>query len=117
MKILLAFILGLGLVLTSVGAPTNETTTASGELLLTRSYKIDTETFVKSLKQLAPPKSGESNQDLLVRFFKENRVETQRPTSVYLDEKRNRLFVRATKIEQDKIQTLFEKIYFRKDPQ
>ena len=117
MKILLAIILGLGLVLASVGAPTNETTTASGERLLTRSYKIDTEAFVKSLKRLAPPKTGESNQDLVVRFFNENRVETQRPTSIFLDEKGSRLLVRATKTEQEKIQTLFKKIYLPEELQ
>ena len=117
MKILLTLILGMGLALTSIGSPTNETATASGDRLLTRSYKLDSETFVKSLKQSAPPKSGESNQDLLVRFFKENRVETQRPTSIFLDEKANRLFVRATKVQQDRIQTLLEKVLFRKDSQ
>ena len=98
------------MVLTSLGGPTNETTTASGEPLLSRSYKISADTFVRNLKQLAPPKSGESNQDLLTRFFKDKHIEIQKPAAVFLDEKKDRLLVRMTKADQDKVELLIQMI-------
>ena len=82
-----------------------------GEPLQTRMYMIKPESFVRNLKQLAPPKSGESNQDLLVRYFKENGIDTQKPRKVVLGEKNDWVFVRAVKREQDeKIEELISKI-------
>ncbi len=108
MKPLLTLIIGFALALTSFGNPAKDTPTA--EQLLTRSYEIVADVFVRNLKQLTPPKSGEPNQELLLRFLKENHVEIQKPTVVILDPKRDRLHVRATQGDQDKIQTLVEKI-------
>ncbi|MEI8291611.1 MAG: hypothetical protein WCH99_19255 [Verrucomicrobiota bacterium] len=110
MKKLYTLIIGLCLALTSLGGTTNATTTASGEPLLMRTYKISADTFVRNLKQLAPSKSGESNQDLLVRFFKDKHIETEKPAAVFLDEKRDRLHVRMTKADQDKVELLIQEV-------
>jgi len=110
MKSLLVLLLGLSLVLPSFCGSTNETTTASGAHLLTRSYKISPDAFVQNLKKLAPPKSGESNQQLLVRFFKENHIEILKPAAVFLDEKKERLLVRTTQTDMDQIESLIQKI-------
>ena len=110
MKALLTIIVGFGLVLTSLGDPAEETTPAPQ--LYTRTYNLNPETFVRNLKQLAPPKSEESNQALLARFLKENNVEMgkQRHTSVFWDENKGKLRVRATKVEMDKIEILIHQI-------
>src|SRR5258705_4257254 len=105
MKTLLTLVIGFALVLTSFGDPPKDT--SSAERLLTRVYKINANTFVRGLKQLAPPKTGEANQDLLLRFLKENHVEIQK---AYLDEQNDRLAVRTTQVDLDKIDALVQKI-------
>jgi hypothetical protein len=84
--------------------------------LVTRVYNIDTETFIRNLKQTAPRKTGESNQDLLLRFFKDNRVEIHKPSVLFLDEKEQRLIVRTTEAQKDKINDLIHRIMNPKLP-
>jgi hypothetical protein len=86
---------------------TNETNNAAQtqpEKLFSRSYKITTETFVSNLKNLAGAKEGESDFQILLRFFKENDIEIRPPESIFLSEEKNRLFVRSTEAHQDKIE-------------
>jgi hypothetical protein len=76
-------------------------------------YKIKSETFLPSLKELAgatPNNVDESNQALLVRYFKNNHVVVEKPGSVLLDEKGNRLLIRTTKTQQEEIRKLFQLI-------
>lgn len=108
MKALFTFIIGFGLVLTSFGGSTNET--ASAGQLITRTYKVGTETFVSHLKHLAPARPAESNQELLLRFFKQEHIVMQQPATVLLDEKKGKLLVRTTQSDQDKIAVLIQKI-------
>jgi len=111
MKALLTLTSAFSLVLASFAGSTNEPTTASSDRLLVREYKIKSDTFVRSLKQLEvanPNDPGESNQALLVRYFKNKQVVVEKPGSVFLDEKGNRLIIRTTKVQQEKIQMLFE---------
>jgi hypothetical protein len=85
---------------------TNSSVQAQQELLFSRSYEITTETFVSSLKHLAGVKEGESNTQMLFRFFKENDVVLEPPESVFLNEEQNKLFVRSTETHQNKIERL-----------
>lgn len=110
MKALLILLLGFGLVLPGLSSPTNETTTASGEQLVSRVYKMKSDAFVGNLKKLEIPKSGESDQDLLVRFFKDKGIEIQKPAAVFLDEKQGTLFVHTRQADQDQIENLIDKI-------
>jgi phenylpropionate dioxygenase-like ring-hydroxylating dioxygenase large terminal subunit len=104
MKALFMFIIGFGLVLTSFGDSTNQTTSADS--LEMRSYKVSVDTFVAHLKHLLPPKAGESDTDLLVRFFQQKHVEIKPPESVFLIEQKGAIFARATKSDQKKIEHL-----------
>src|SRR5206468_3719911 len=110
MKTLLTLIIGFTLIFNSYGGAGNETTSAPGEPLVNVSYHVSTETFVRNLKQLAPPKSGESNQDLLLRFLKENKVEIQKPAAVLLLEKKGRVLAHMTQADQHKIELLVMKV-------
>jgi hypothetical protein len=110
MKSFFPVVIGFSLALASLGSATNEVVGMSGEALLTRSYTINSGSFVKNLGQLMPAKSGESHQELLLRFVKANKVEIQKPTVVLLDEPDNRLLVRATEINMEKIEQLVVKV-------
>ena len=113
MKALFTLVIGFGLVCASFGGSTDQAT--SPELLFSRTYKVSTDTFVAHLKHLLPPKSGETDTELLVRFFKQKDVEVKPPESVFLNEQMGMLFARATKSDQDKIEKLVEKIVLGKD--
>jgi len=110
MKALLTLLIGFSLVFISIGGQTNETTTASGEQLWTRAYKVSADAFVRNLKKLATPKPGESAQDLFVRFLKEQHIDVQKPAAVFLDEKKGTLVVTTTQADQRRIETLIGKI-------
>ena len=84
---------------------TNGVSSAQTEKLATRTYKITTE-FEGNLKHLAGTKKGESNQEMLLRFFKESHIEIKPPEAVFLNEEKSLLFVRATLVNQDKIERL-----------
>jgi phenylpropionate dioxygenase-like ring-hydroxylating dioxygenase large terminal subunit len=108
MKTLFTFAIGFGLALASLGGSTNQTTSA--DLLEMRTYKVSTDTFVAHLKHLLPPKAGESDTELLVRFFKQKHVEIKPPESIFLNEKMSLLFARATQADQKKIEHLVTEI-------
>jgi hypothetical protein len=113
MKTLLAITLIVGLPFAGFCGTTNETNNASqtqSEQLLSRHYKITAETFVSNLKNLAGTKEGESNIQILLRFFKQNRIEIKNPESIFWNERINQLFVRATEVHQHKIEQIVEAI-------
>ena len=116
MKTLLTVAISLGLLFTgTVGCRKHnneaaDTSQAQGVSLFSRSYPINTATFVGNLRRIAAPKGRESNQDLLIRFFKENGVAMDPPAALLLDEGGNRLLVRAPEPEKDKVQALFARI-------
>ena len=74
--------------------------------MFSRSYKISADTFVSHLKQFAPPKAGESNQKLLLRYIEQQHIDLPVPSSIFLDEKGGRLFVKTTQQSQAKIEKL-----------
>ena len=78
--------------------------------MFTQSYSIDAKAFVANLRRIATPKERESNQELLLRFFKENNVAMDPPAALLVDENGNRLLIRAPESEKARIQTLFQKI-------
>jgi hypothetical protein len=69
-------------------------------------YKVNVETFISNLKQLAGAKDGESNLAMLLRFFKQNGVEMKSTESVFLSEEKRMLFVKTTKSHQHKVERL-----------
>ena len=113
MKTAIAFILSLSLIL-SGGAGCKKQTDGKAETgqanQFTQSYKIEGKTFVANLRRIAAPKPGESLQALILRFFVENGVTMEPSSAVILDEMGNRLLVRATEPDRQKIQGLFERI-------
>jgi len=106
MKTLLTLLLGLGLLVPNLGGSTTEAFTASDDHLVSRFYRIDPDRFVRNLKKSVSLLEGESNQHLLVRFFKENHVELKKPAKVLLDEERSILSLTTTKADHDKIERL-----------
>jgi hypothetical protein len=94
MKAILAIFIGLGLLLTSIGCSRNDTKIV--EYIQT----VNADTFVR-LKQLMPPKDGESNQQLLNRYLDEHGVKVK--SGIILDEKMGLLRIFATSADQDKI--------------
>ena len=75
-------LVSFGLVFTSFGGDTNEPYELTP--LPTRVYNINGETFMPHLKQLITPKSGESNQDLLLRYFKDQHIEIKKPAALIM---------------------------------
>ena len=101
MKALLTFILGFGLVLTSFGDQTNE---PGPDGLYRYSFLVEMESFVKNLKDLAPPKSGESNQELLRRFLKDQGITIKNPKDVFINEKNGIIGITSgTKLDSEKL--------------
>jgi hypothetical protein len=113
MKVLFVLVIGFGLVCVSFGGPADQTT--SPELLLSRHFQVNADTFVAHLKHMLPPKSGETDTELLVRFFKQKHVEIKSPKSVFLNKERGEVFARATEADQNMIEKLIEKIVIGKD--
>jgi hypothetical protein len=75
-------------------------------------YNVSAGTFVANLKYLLPPRFGESNTMLLIRFFKQRHIEIKPPESIFLNEKRNLLFAWVPQVDQDKIRhVVFEIIH------
>ena len=113
MKTIFALVLSLGLIFI-LGAGCKKQSDGKIETgqanQFTQSYKIESKIFIANLRRLATPKAGESTQALLLRFFLENGVNMEPPSAVMLDEKGNRLLVRAAEPERQKIQALFERI-------
>jgi hypothetical protein len=61
------------------------------------------------LKQIVTPNTGESDQDLLLRYFKEQNIEMRKPAMVYLILDADILVVHATAEDQAKIRSLLSK--------
>ena len=97
---------------TSFGDPTNH---APAVALVVRSYKVKTDAFVAHLMHFLPPKAGETDTQLLIRFFKGQGVEIKPPESVYLVAQKDLVIARATQSNQDKIEKLVEKIVLGED--
>ncbi len=107
MKTLLAIALFVVFAFTVVCGTTNDTNNPvqiQPEQLLSRHYKIVVETFFGNLKNLAGAKEGESDVQMLIRYFKQNGVDIKNPEVVFFD--RENLFVRATAHHQDKIENI-----------
>jgi hypothetical protein len=95
--------IGVGLAFTSFADSTNQT---SSDVFLMRTYKVSTETFLAHLKHRLPPKSGETDTALLIRYFKQKHIEIKPPESVFWNETMSLIFAKATKPDQDKIEQL-----------
>jgi hypothetical protein len=117
-KTILATTLIFGLAFTGFSGTTNETNASQiqSEQLLSRHYKVTAETFWNNLKDLAGTKEGESDIQTLLRYFKQNGIEIKNPESIFWNEEINQLFVRATKVHQNKIKRLVEAIQNNVEP-
>jgi len=76
-----------------------------------RVYHVSGEKFIPHLKQLVTPKTGESDQDLLLRYFKEQHIKMQKPAMVYLILDADILVVHAPGADQAKIESLLSKTF------
>jgi hypothetical protein len=106
----LFIIISLAFVSVGIGQTTNgpgPSQTQSAPLI-TRTYQI--EAFMNNVKHLMPPKNGESDFQLLLRFFKQNEIEIKKPELVFMNHKQHELYVRATQTDQDKIGALIAKV-------
>jgi hypothetical protein len=74
--------------------------------LLTRGYKFTAETFWNNLKDLVGTKEGETNFQMLLRFFRENGEEIKQPDSIFISETHGIFFVKAPLDKQEKIERL-----------
>jgi hypothetical protein len=111
MKLLLTSVASIVLVCSSIADSTNKTAAPATEQMFTRSYKISTEKFVRNLHKWAPaPIEGESNHDLLVRFFKENNVDITTPSALLLSGDDVTVYVRSSEKILNKIPSLINKI-------
>lgn len=111
MKTLFTIIMSLGLVSVGICDTTNQPVDSSQSSLaglVTRTYDIGS--FVSSLKTQLPPKDGESDYSLVLRYLKQSKIEIQKPGAIFLNDKRHQLFVRASKADQDKIEALIVKL-------
>ena len=96
----------VGIVDASIGGSTNQPADI-GPKMSSRSYKITPDTFYGSLKHQIVPKDGESDIQLLRRYFQEHHIDLANPkAAVFLNEKLGRLFVRVTPSDQDKVEQL-----------
>ena len=109
MKTLIAAItFSIGFILSSVGDTTNQSAVVGivdvdiqgkGDTNLTtgmtmRIYTVTLDTFYSNLRRKIVPKDGESNIDLLRRFFVENHIDLANPkAAVAMNEKLGKLFV------------------------
>ena len=113
MQKIITIILGLGLLLAGVTGckkKADSPAVAGQENQFTQSINIDPKVFVPSLRGLLPPKPGESSKALLLRYLVENGVAMEPPSDVMVDEIGNRVLVRATESQRQKIKELFDRI-------
>jgi tetratricopeptide (TPR) repeat protein len=103
--------MSLGLVSVGMSDTTNQPADSSQSpqvALTTRTYDIGL--FVSSLKTQLPPKDGESDYSLVLRYLKQSNIEIQKPGAIFLNDERHQLYVRASKADQDKIEALIVKL-------
>ena len=111
MKTLFTIIMSLGLVSVGICDSTNQSVDSLQSPLaglIQRTYAA--EPFVSSLKTQLPPKDGESDYSLVLRYLKQNNIEIQKPGAIFLNEERHQLFVMASKDDQEKIEALISKL-------
>jgi uncharacterized membrane protein YobD (UPF0266 family) len=107
MKTFLTIIMGFGLIFSSLAGQTNDTATAEPSFY-TRVF-LFTPSSVSRLQLLLPPKEGESNQELLLRYFETQHVEIMKPATLVFEEKNKRLMIHATHDTLSKIEDLLSK--------
>lgn len=110
MKKLLTIIIGLGLICVGFSETTNapSSSTSQSTHLSTRIYKA--ETFFTNLKKQMPPQQGETDQQLVLRYFKLNQIEIEKTGAVYVNDRKRELYVRTSPATQDKVETLIAKV-------
>jgi hypothetical protein len=96
--------------LTAIAEPTNSQSQVAPQLS-TRIFKITPDAFFSSLKHRIAPKDGESNQQLILCFFKQQHIDLEKDkAAIFLNEKKGLLLVRATEEDLDKIERLVAEI-------
>ena len=77
--------------------------------MFSRAFYINGKKFTSHLKQLVTQEKGESDQELLLRYFKQQHIDMEDPASLILDETANKLIVHATVDDLDKIENVVAK--------
>jgi len=62
------------------------------------------------LKQLAPPKPGELDVELIVRYLKQQNIDIKKTGTLFWHDRRGDLLIRATLIDMGKISTIIDNI-------
>lgn len=68
------------------------------------------EAFFDRLKMLLPPKAGETNQQLLFRYFKEHKSLISNPAEISFDDKHGELHYRTTEADDKRIKEFIVKL-------
>ena len=97
-------IIGVGLICSSHAAQTNEATVVVASMF-TRALHLDS-AVLSQMRLQVPPKTGETSQDYLLRYFKTQQVEFVAPAFLKLDEASGRLTVKTKETDLDKIEQL-----------
>src|SRR4051794_33611002 len=110
-------ILALAIVLMCAVVSASDTNSVAPNLpipgIFTRIVKVNDTPFLTNLKKVMPPIKGESDNQLLRRFLKQNNVEFEPPRTVYLSESRG-LILYTTLEEIDRVEGIVAKVTFLK---
>ncbi len=113
MKTVITIILGFGLMFAGVTGckKQNDAQSLSGEpKFFSQSFKVEPRAFISNLRKITPPKPGEPDRALLIRFYTENGINMEPPADVMIDEIGKRLLVRAQETQKEKVLALFDRI-------
>lgn len=78
--------------------------------LITHAYNVDIASFVSHLQHLAPPESGETRYELLLRYIKQQHIDLPENSSISWSDKDGKLFVMTTPAAQKTIHVVIQKI-------
>src|SRR5665647_1762118 len=111
MKTLFTIIMSLGLVSVGMSDSTNAPADSSQSQLAGLVQKTyHTGTFVDKLKAQMPPQTGEPDYSLVLRYLKQNGIEIQRPGAIFISDRKQQMYVMASKSDQAKIEALIVKL-------
>ena len=79
------------------------------EWVLSLNYKVAPDALMAHVKAELRPQSGESDDALLVRYFKKNGIEIKSPEYISLNKNAQLLFIQATQSHVARIEPLILK--------
>lgn len=107
MKTLLTLIIGIGLFCSSLAVQASDSSAATS--LITRALHVDSK-VLNQVRSLGKAKPDETSQDLLLRYFKTQKLEFKKPAYLKFEDKSGKLTVHATAEDLDKVERLISKL-------